>query len=80
MIYYVRMRTRARPLRRFRFAARSPRGSRQVTLSPVPDPLCVKVAWRGCGAACELVKAEGRKPGFKLEGLQEGQAPMIEYR
>ena len=27
----------------------------------------VKVTRRGCGAACELVKAEGRKPGFKLE-------------
>ena len=42
MIYYVRMRTRTRPLRRFRFAVRFPRGSRQVTLSPVPDPLCVQ--------------------------------------
>lgn len=27
----------------------------------------VKVTRRGCGAMCELVKAEGRKPGFKLE-------------
>ena len=27
----------------------------------------VKVTRRGCGATCELVKAEGRKPGFKLE-------------
>ena len=27
----------------------------------------VKVTRRGCGAVCELVKAEGRKPGFKLE-------------
>ena len=27
----------------------------------------VKVTRRGFGAACELVKAEGRKPGFKLE-------------
>lgn len=27
----------------------------------------VKVTRRGCGTACELVKAEGRKPGFKLE-------------
>ena len=27
----------------------------------------VKVSRRGCRAACELVKAEGRKPGFKLE-------------
>ena len=27
----------------------------------------VKVTRRGCGAACELVKAEGRKPGFRLE-------------
>ena len=27
----------------------------------------VKVSRRGCGAVCELVKAEGRKPGFKLE-------------
>ena len=27
----------------------------------------VKVTRRGCGAACELVKAEGRKPGLVLE-------------
>ena len=27
----------------------------------------VKVTRRGCGVVCELVKAEGRKPGFKLE-------------
>ena len=27
----------------------------------------VKVTRRGCGAVCELVKTEGRKPGFKLE-------------
>ena len=27
----------------------------------------VKVTRRGCGATCELVKAGGRKPGFKLE-------------
>ena len=27
----------------------------------------VKVTRRGRGAVCELVKAEGRKPGFKLE-------------
>ena len=27
----------------------------------------VKVTRRGCGATCELVKAEGRKPGFKLK-------------
>ena len=27
----------------------------------------VKVTRRGCGFACELVKAKGRKPGFKLE-------------
>ena len=27
----------------------------------------VKVTRRGCGAACELVKAEGRKPGIVLE-------------
>ena len=27
----------------------------------------VKVTRRGSGAVCELVKAEGRKPGFKLE-------------
>ena len=27
----------------------------------------VKVTRRGCGAVCELVKADGRKPGFKLE-------------
>ena len=27
----------------------------------------VKVTRRGCGAACELVRAEGRKPGFRLE-------------
>ena len=27
----------------------------------------VKVTRRGCGAACELVEAKGRKPGFKLE-------------
>ena len=27
----------------------------------------VKVTRRGFGAVCELVKAEGRKPGFKLE-------------
>ena len=27
----------------------------------------VKVARRGCGAVCELVKAEGRKPGLILE-------------
>ena len=27
----------------------------------------VKVTRRGCGAVCELVKVEGRKPGFKLE-------------
>ena len=27
----------------------------------------VKVTRRGCGAACELVKAEGRRPGFMLE-------------
>ena len=27
----------------------------------------VKVTRRGCGAMCELVKAEGHKPGFKLE-------------
>ena len=27
----------------------------------------VKVTRRGCGAACELVKAEGKLPGFKLE-------------
>ena len=27
----------------------------------------VKVTRRGYGATCELVKAEGRKPGFKLE-------------
>ena len=27
----------------------------------------VKVTRRGYGAACELVKAEGHKPGFKLE-------------
>ena len=27
----------------------------------------VKVTRRGCGATCELVKAVGRKPGFKLE-------------
>ena len=28
----------------------------------------VKVTRRGCGAVCELVEANGRKPGFKLEG------------
>ena len=44
MIYYVRMKTRTRPLRLFRFATRPPRGSRQITLSLntlslVPDPL-----------------------------------------
>ena len=27
----------------------------------------VKVTRRGCGASCELVKAEGRKPGLILE-------------
>ena len=27
----------------------------------------VKVTRRGCGASCELVKAEGRRPGFMLE-------------
>ena len=27
----------------------------------------VKVTRRGCGVACELVEAKGRKPGFKLE-------------
>ena len=27
----------------------------------------VKVTRRGCGATCELVKAEGKLPGFKLE-------------
>ena len=27
----------------------------------------VKVTRRGCGVSCELVKAEGHKPGFKLE-------------
>ena len=27
----------------------------------------VKVTRRGCGSICELVEAEGRKPGFKLE-------------
>ena len=27
----------------------------------------VKVTRRGCGSVCELVKAEGHKPGFKLE-------------
>ncbi len=27
----------------------------------------VKVTRRGCGGACELVKAEGKMPGFKLE-------------
>lgn len=27
----------------------------------------VEVTRRGCGAACELVKAEGKLPGFKLE-------------
>ena len=27
----------------------------------------VKVTRRGCGFACELVEAKGRKPGFKLE-------------
>ena len=27
----------------------------------------VKVTRRGCGAVCELVKADGRKPGFRLE-------------
>ena len=27
----------------------------------------VKVTRRGCGFACELVEANGRKPGFKLE-------------
>ena len=27
----------------------------------------VKVTRRGCGAVCELVEANGRKPGFKLE-------------
>ena len=27
----------------------------------------VKVTRRGCGAVCELVKAEGRKPGLVLE-------------
>ena len=27
----------------------------------------VKVTRRGCGAACELVEAKGRKPGFKLD-------------
>ena len=27
----------------------------------------VKVTRRGCGAACELVTVDGRKPGFKLE-------------
>ena len=27
----------------------------------------VKVIRRGCGAVCELVEANGRKPGFKLE-------------
>ena len=27
----------------------------------------VQVTRRGCGAACELVEAKGRKPGFKLE-------------
>ena len=27
----------------------------------------VKVTRRGCGAVCELVKAEGKLPGFKLE-------------
>ena len=27
----------------------------------------VKVTRRGCGATCELVKAEGRRPGFMLE-------------
>ena len=26
----------------------------------------VKVTRRGCGSACELVEAKGRKPGFKL--------------
>ena len=46
MIYYVQMKTWARPLRRFRFVARPPRGSRQITLSLntlslVPDPLGV---------------------------------------
>ena len=46
MIYYVQMKTRVRPLRLFRFAARPPRGSRQITLSlntlsVVPDPLGV---------------------------------------
>ena len=27
----------------------------------------VKVTRRGCGVTCELVKAEGKMPGFKLE-------------
>ena len=27
----------------------------------------VKITRRGCGAVCELVEANGRKPGFKLE-------------
>lgn len=27
----------------------------------------VKVTRRGCGYACELVEAKGRKPGFRLE-------------
>ena len=27
----------------------------------------VKVTRRGCGATCELVRAKGRKPGFRLE-------------
>ena len=27
----------------------------------------VKVTRRGCGSACELVEAKGRKPGFRLE-------------
>ena len=27
----------------------------------------VKVTRRGCGVTCELVRADGRKPGFKLE-------------
>ena len=27
----------------------------------------LKVTRRGCGSACELVEAKGRKPGFKLE-------------
>ena len=59
MIYYVRMKTRTRPLRLFRFATRPPRGSRQITLplntlSLVPDPLGVMQSCQNClGDNCE---------------------------